>query len=203
MGAQDADRSGRAVSLPEETSMSDAATVIPYPRPDHFSPNDRHLLSGLFREHHERLIQFVSLRLGSRAEAEEVAQEAFLRLLQRTDGAADDNISGLLYVTARNLATDRLRQQRRRQNTEFENWGGDYAVSPERILSGRQELAHLQALLETLPTKCRRAFISYKIDGKSYAEIAQDMQLTESMVRKYVLRAVVYCVARLDFREEN
>jgi len=203
MGAQEADRLARVVSLSEETSFSDATAVIPYPCPDRASQNARCSLTDLFREHHERLVRFVSLRLGCRAEAEEVAQEVFVRLLQRSDEAADVNISGLLYVTARNLATDRLRQQRRRQNTGFENWGGDYAVSPERILSGRQELTRLQTLLEALPIKCRSAFISYKIEGKSYAEIAQDMHLTESMVRKYVLRAVVYCVAHLDFKEED
>ncbi|MDB5970021.1 MAG: polymerase sigma-70 factor, subfamily [Hydrocarboniphaga sp.] len=180
----------------------------PVQRPDSvLLPGIRSELEALFREHHVRLVRFLSLRLGSREEAQEAAQEAYIRLLQREGSPADDNIRALLYVTARNIAIDRLRERRRHglwaeaqlQASDAES--GHDAATPERIVAGQQQLGRLQRLIQDLPPKCRYAFIRYKFHGSDYAIIAGELGLTESMVRKYVLKAVAYCALHLDAKD--
>jgi RNA polymerase sigma factor (sigma-70 family) len=179
----------------------DAATVVPlFPAPPVSASRDRrHLLSALFSEHQARLVRFLTAKLGSVAEAQDVAQETYLRLLQQTVSAPDTNLRALLYVTARNIAIDRCRQ-RRKHPAEDHAPGSleSEARSPERIVAGRQELVLLAELIEQLPPKCRDAFVAYKFYDMSYHEIAQRMCLTESMIRKYVLRAIAYCASHLD-----
>ena len=69
-------------------------------------------------------------------------------------------------------------------------------------MSGQQQLDRLAKLIDELSPKCRDAFIAYKFYDMSYPEIAQRMDLTESMVRKYVLRAIAYCSSHLDRQED-
>jgi RNA polymerase sigma-70 factor (ECF subfamily) len=177
---------------------------VAFPRTGQATPAEaadlRRRLAELFREHHDRLVRFLSMRLSSRAEAQEAAQEAYVRLLQRPALRLDDNFRALLYVTARNLAIDRLRERRRRDVRD--TWADEDGRTPERILAGKQQLSLIEALIAELPPKCRYAFVRYKFDGAEYAEIATELGLTESMVRKYVLRALAHCASRLDRPED-
>lgn len=159
-------------------------------------------LEALFREHQAHLLRFLTIRLGSVADARDCLQIVFARLLERSTSLADDNLVALLYVCARNVATDELR---RRQHSDAhagsEAEGAevpDHAPSPDRQAQASQELTLLISLLDELPPKCRMAFVSYKLDGLEYRDIAARMGITESMVRKYVIKAVAYCAARFE-----
>jgi len=159
-------------------------------------------LESLFREHQANLLRFLTIRLGSAADARDCLQIVFARLLERSSSLADDNLVSLLYVCARNVATDELR--RRRQSdalTASEAEGAqvsDQSPSPDRHAQASQELTLLISLLDELPPKCRTAFVSYKLEGLEYRDIAAKMGITESMVRKYVIKAVAYCAARFE-----
>ena len=59
-------------------------------------------------------------------------------------------------------------------------------------------LKEMEKSLISLPDKCRLAFLLYKIRGQSYEEIALTLQISPSMVRKYVLRAVRHCYQQLQ-----
>lgn len=157
-------------------------------------------LEALFREHESDLLRFLQIRLGSAADASDCLQIVFTRLLERSDSLKDENLVSLLYVCARNVATDELR---RRQHTQAgaETEGmeiADEAPSLDRQAQATQEVALLMSLLEELPPKCRSAFVSYKLEDLEYRDIALRMGVTESMVRKYVIKAVAYCAARFE-----
>jgi RNA polymerase sigma-70 factor (ECF subfamily) len=158
----------------------------------------------VFQNERRRLLQFLRTRLGSDAEAQDAAQMTFLRLWQRRDVLHGENLVSLLFVTARNIARDMLRQRTRARSTYSDcAWDEVAAVKDldagsERILSARQELDVILELVEQLPIKCRMAFISYHFDQLTYSEISERMGITESMVRKYVIRAVAYCATRFE-----
>jgi RNA polymerase sigma-70 factor (ECF subfamily) len=153
------------------------------------------------------LLQFLTHRLGSQAEAQDVAQAAFLKLWQRRDELNGENLRALLFVTARNLAADIIRSRRRGHLAMLQSNDSDHhdipdaTPSPERVLVGRSEMMLVRRLIAELPGKCRHAFTAYKFDGLSYGEIAVQMGITESMVRKYVRRALVHCTSRYAQRE--
>ncbi|QJU58223.1 RNA polymerase sigma factor [Sphingomonas sp. AP4-R1] len=155
-----------------------------------------------YRESEGRLLRFLALRLGSHTEAADVAQSTFLRLWQRPEDGCDSNLTALIFVTARNLATDLLRAKQRAGHSgtfPLETVAAalaDEAPSVERVLAAQQDLALVRKIALELPEKCRRAFVEYKFEGRSYGEIAIRHGISESMVRKYVLRALSYCAER-------
>lgn len=157
-------------------------------------------LERLFREHESALLRFLQIRLGSAADASDCLQIVFTRLLERSGSLKDENLTSLLYVCARNVATDELRRrQYAGARSDIEGVEiADEAPSPDQHAQATQSFALLMSLLDELPPKCRSAFVSYKLEGLEYRDIALRMGITESMVRKYVIKAVAYCAARFE-----
>jgi RNA polymerase sigma-70 factor (ECF subfamily) len=122
------------------------------------------LVARLFREHNDALVSFLALRLRSHQDAKEVAQEAYVRLLQldRSDGAIS-LLRSYLFRIASNLAIDRLRHRNVRWNTAasvkaelFECFAPPNDV--ERGLVAAEELHLVRTALKELPEPCQRAF---------------------------------------------
>lgn len=157
-------------------------------------------ISRLFSEHNESLIQFLATRLRSVQEAKEVAQEAYVRLLSLEDSGAVSFLRAFLFKTAANLAVDRIRRRNRQQQALDAGLCDETreASTPDREAATAQEVEIVRRLIGELPPKCRHAFLLHRVHGAEFSEIAQEMGLSERMVRHYVLRAVLYCRAGLD-----
>lgn len=179
---------------PEDLS-DDAST----PHPDRSEPH-AHQIERLFREHNDALLRFLAARLGSRQEAREIAQEAYVRVLKLDAPGAVSYLRAFLFKTASNLAVDRLRTRSYRERPEtlefFKQLPG--APPPEREVGGAQELGVLYRLLEELPPKCQYAFVMHRLQGVDVATLAQQMKITQTMVRKYITRALLHCRSGLD-----
>jgi RNA polymerase sigma-70 factor (ECF subfamily) len=163
-------------------------------------------VAEVFRVYNDTLVNYLTSRLMSRQEALEVAQEAYVRLLSMAESGKILDLESYLFRIAKNIAIDRLRRDGLKLRV-FESAGvvlllddessRQGVTGPESEASGRQTLKLLRAAINELPPKCRMAFILYKLQGESYKEVAFRMHLTESMVRKYVLRGLEYCRRRL------
>ncbi|MDO6428462.1 RNA polymerase sigma factor [Thalassotalea sp. 1_MG-2023] len=156
-------------------------------------------IKALYIDHYRRLIHHVMKKGLSHKEAEDIAQEAFVKLLGLEDKGICNYIQAYLYKIATNLSIDKLRRQTRSPvdvNDDLISHGVSH-TSPERSLENQDSLALIKDSLRELPLKCRQAFVLYKIKGMEYREIAETMQVSESMVRKYVLQAVRSCYQHL------
>jgi RNA polymerase sigma factor (sigma-70 family) len=162
-------------------------------------------VAKLFREHNTALLRFTAAKLGSEHEAREVAQEAYVRLLQLDKPETISYLRAFLFKTASNLAVDRLRARRRApslHSTTDEDIAA-FELSPERQCAGEQMIAVLNRALDELPTKCRRIFVLYRVEELSRAEIAIRMGLGERMVRLYMARALEHLRRRIDEASEG
>jgi RNA polymerase sigma factor (sigma-70 family) len=160
------------------------------------------LVSRVFREHNQALIRFLRARLPSVQDAEEVAQEAYVRMLRLDETDTISHLQAYLFRIAANIAIDRNRQQKRKPDEEEGSKLWDVLPSsyplPDDALHSTEKLARLQQIVAELPPKCRMAFMLYKFKELSYEEIATRMQLSESMIRKYVLKAIIFCRDKLE-----
>jgi RNA polymerase sigma-70 factor (ECF subfamily) len=179
------------------------------PAPEGFpetTPLDRAaLVERLFREHNDALIRFLQVRLRSRQEATEVAQEAYVRLLSLDEPGAVSYLRAFLFKTAANLAVDRIRRGqvhlRATDQSHFRNFKD--SRTPERHAAGEQTLARMGRLVAAMPPKCRHAFVLHRFHGRDIASIAREMNIAERTVRAYVERALLQCRAALDLEQGN
>ena len=126
-------------------------------------------------------------------DADEIAQEAMLRIWNARASVSMDGARPLLFRIASNLAIDRLRERQRwrwRFTDIDETPEPAETVSAERTVAAREELAIVAAAIAALPGNCRTAFVLSRIDGKKHAEIAAEMGISKSMVEKHVAEAV-------------
>jgi RNA polymerase sigma factor (sigma-70 family) len=155
----------------------------------------------LFREHNDSLLRFLTLRLQSKHEAHEVAQEAYVRLLQleRTDVAGF--LRAYLFRIAGNLAIDRLRRratESRFQETELFPGLSDQPPEPEKAAIERERVEQVSGYLHELPDAVRDAFLLFRMEDMDQESIARRLGVTDRMVRNHVTRALMYCRLRLD-----
>jgi|ERR1700734_290208 RNA polymerase sigma factor (sigma-70 family) len=157
-------------------------------------------VAGLFREHNAALLRFAAAKLGSEQEARDVAQEAYVRLLQLDRPETIGYLRAFLFKIASNLAMDRLRARKRMPQSQAvaDEDVVPFELSPERHCAGREMVAILRSALAELPTKCREIFVLHRIEGLSRAEIAARTGLGERMVRLYMARALEHVRRRLD-----
>ena len=163
------------------------------------------VVERLFREHNEALIRFLRGRVGSHNEALEVAQEAYVRLLSLDQPGAVSYLRAFLFKTAANIAIDRRRRHQNYDKVAARQLFTELTENrtPERQLSGEQTLRHLGMLIEAMPAKCRESFVMNQIQGLDAATIAAELGITDSMVRKYVVRALLHCRQFLDVERND
>lgn len=156
-------------------------------------------IEDLFKAHNSALIRFLMCKLKSSQEAKEVAQEAYVRILQLDSVDGVSHLQAFLFKTAANLAADRIKTSVRRERIDRLDFFHDEEVTPapEIGLGARQEIENVLAAVSALPPKCRYAFIMHRFHDHSIPDVARLMSVSERMVRIYIERAVVFCRKRL------
>ena len=151
----------------------------------------------MFEKYQTDLKRFVSLKFGDTDNADDIVQDAFHNFLRTESPEMLENPRAYLYQTAHNLALNRIRKQRHHENyLSTDQYDEEENRSPERFMSAQKDLESVQDALHQLPQKCHQAFLLSRIDGKSYQEIAEELDVSVSSVEKYLMRA-------LNFLREN
>jgi RNA polymerase sigma factor (sigma-70 family) len=166
------------------------------------SPDRAAEVSRLFREHNRALVLFLASRLKDIQAAREVAQEAYVRVLELENLSAVGFLRSYLFKVAGNLAIDRIRQQQSRARLDRISDFDDFldTLPPERTVIAREELAFLGQVVGELPAKYQQAFRLHRLEDQPFEEIARQMGLKERMVRRYVTNALLYLRLRREGR---
>jgi RNA polymerase sigma-70 factor (ECF subfamily) len=144
-------------------------------------------LEEIFRRDYRQVVAVAARVLGSRDQAEDVAQEAFLAF-SRTSIPAED-ATGWLCVAAAHTALNLLRSGRRRASREKSAAAVDPVVSDvaEAVVT-REECSLVRAALATLPRTQVLALV-LRHSGLSYADVAAALGLSPGSVGTTVRRA--------------
>jgi RNA polymerase sigma-70 factor (ECF subfamily) len=160
------------------------------------------VIADLFRAHNGALVSFLAARLHNAQDARDVAQEAYVRLLQLDAPGALSFLRGYLFKIAENLAIDRIRHRALRERVAYTEGllfdQLDEASSPERNLLAQEELSRISTRLMELPANCRQAFIMHVLLDRPTKDIAAEMDVSDRMVRNYVTRGLLVCQAVRD-----
>lgn len=170
---------------------------LPTPRVN----KQRSEISALYLAHQNTLIKLLCRMVGCYQTAEDLAQEAYLKV----SGAAQSRIirhpQPFLYQTARNLALDYLRRQkiREKNQNDVEDEIGCLAVpdstpTPDLVAEASQELKTLLSILAELPERRREMLILNKLHGWKYAKIADHFGISKSAVEKNIRIALAHCL---------
>lgn len=152
-------------------------------------------LSDEFRRSYGWLTGCMQRLVGSSSDAEDLASSAFTELAAHPDVAAIRQPRALLTTIARRLTFEFWRRR------DIERaWLAMLAHAPERVtpspevtLEAVQEIVLIDAALQRLSPRAREAFIMSQFEDMKYADIAERLGVSVSMVRKYVAQALALC----------
>lgn len=154
-----------------------------------------------FEQHHHDLLRFFTRKLGCRDLAADCTQETYMHLMRMESSINVQNPRAFLFRVAANLAVDYLRKIRTRRGLVSIEPPPEEIASPapsaEDILDSKQRVVQLEAAIEELSVKCRRALLLNRLEGKTHKEIALSLGVSESMVAKYIVQALRHCRSRL------
>jgi RNA polymerase sigma-70 factor (ECF subfamily) len=161
-------------------------------------PSSQHSVAASACEQYQaELHRFLMRRLHSAQQAQDLAQEAYLRLLRVDRAELIRQPRAYLYRIAVNLVTEfRLRAQRDPVTYDSEalaKIAESTAVESTDHGERASDAEQIELLLEHLPPLYRAIFVLRKRDGLSYPEIAQHLGISVHTVKKYLARAVAGC----------
>lgn len=153
-------------------------------------------LQALIRDCHKMLINYAYNLIGNRADAYDVAQEAYARLYKYYKGGGRPvvHLKGLLFTIARNVARDfqRTRVVHESFSREVVAREPEPFPSPEHIWLAREEYEELQAAITRLPPKTQLALRLVREQGVDYEEVGRQLGIKTHSARRLVERAMEY-----------
>lgn len=129
----------------------------------------------------------------SEEDADELVQEAFLKVAQFERSTAARSKEALLVTAAVNLSKDRARRRARSPFVDMDDIRviADRAPDPAQVVEAQARLRHAGEGLSHLPERTCRILLKRRIDGLSYAEIARVEDMSVAAVEKTVARATL------------
>jgi RNA polymerase sigma-70 factor (ECF subfamily) len=188
------------MSFAADSSMTNAVALDGAASPD---DGGREPLSvqEIIRRHHSALLSFLRQRLRIAHDADDVAQESYIRMMQYDGSREIRSPSSMLFRIAINVANDLGRAELARRASDQRSLDDLELVSElpsaEREMGARQELELLKGVIARLSPKCRRVFLLSRARLMTYPEIALHCGISLKMVEKHISRALAICAKEL------
>lgn len=146
------------------------------------------------------LMSFFLRRVHNHADAEDLTQEVFARLLGSGE-AAERPAEAYVFQVAANLLRDQLRRAKVRADYRDALAGQDGQgidwIDPARVAAARTAYATFAASLQALPKRTRDIFTLYRIENVSLDAIAESYGISHSAAKKHVIKAMAFLMARM------
>jgi RNA polymerase sigma factor (sigma-70 family) len=158
--------------------------------------------------HFERLLKILRRKGRSREDAEDLAQEAMLRLHVYGRAAPIVNEEAFLRQAARNLSIDRHRRDRVGSGTGASIDERDLAPfiarvsTPEEALESEQRLHNIGAVLDRVSRRTRDIYFAHRA-GYSYAEIAGHMGISNITIKRHMERALLAIMKHVQVDDDG
>jgi RNA polymerase sigma-70 factor (ECF subfamily) len=168
------------------------------PLVDRWRSGDARAFTELVRRHQRKVFGLLSRMLGDRDEAEDASQETFLNLHRHGHRfRREARFSTFVYRVAVNAALNRRRTLGRRR-AHMDEYANGQAIGqslpstprdPEDAFAGDEVKQRVQRCLQALPATLRAPVVLYDIEGLSYGEIAEVLEIAEGTVKSRIHRA--------------
>ena len=160
---------------------------------------DELIFSSFFKSQIKSLRNFLFYKFGNMQQAEDLAQEALVKLWQNCSAVPLEKAKSYIYTIANNSSLNQIAHQKVVLRYEKNFTGLDKTnENPEYLLEEKQFQTKLLKAIEKLNEKQRVAFLMHRIDGKKYSEIALDLNISVKAVEKRIHLALLSLRKEID-----
>lgn len=161
-------------------------------------------LDAVVRRSDRDLKRYLTLRIGNHVEAQDIAQEIYLRLLRLDNTDMIRSPEAFLFRLASNAVYEWRMRARNRLPHSPDELDGLSAEGEASDSIWREQLAgELTSALQRLPPKTRAAVLLHRREGLTYREVGLRLGVSGETVKKYLIRGVESCREQLRQRLGN
>ena len=144
----------------------------------------------LFEEHSKSLFNFIYYKCGDLEQAEDVVQEAFIKLWNNCSNVIYEKAKSFLFTVARNLFLNEVAHKKIVLQHKSNLPPDRTNESPEFLMEEQEFMVKLKKTIADLPEKQREVFLLSRIDKKKYSEISEMLGITVKAVEKRMSQAL-------------
>lgn len=147
---------------------------------------------SFFESNAKKLRNFLIYKFGNEFEAEDIVQDTFIKLWQNCKDVPLEKAKSYIYTLANNATLNNINHQKvvlKYQNSSVKD--AKSFENPEYLLEEDEFKTKLLSVIEKINETQRVAFLMNRIDGKKYAEIAEELNISVKAVEKRIHIALV------------
>ena len=136
--------------------------------------NKHQLISDYYALHRDELLAYASTRLGDTDEAEDLVQNAFLRILTTDKLLSEQTLPALVFTICRNLISDYFRRRAFRHEYEHYIQGSQgEGMSMESVFFAADIVERMERGMARIPANCREIYRMHILGGMRVSEISE------------------------------
>jgi RNA polymerase sigma-70 factor (ECF subfamily) len=144
---------------------------------------------SLVKKHEHQVYTLGVYLLRDRSEAEDVAQETYMKLWNNLDNIDNERAAAWLMKVTRNACLDRLRKRRPETEVTDYHLGTDQVQEPAEAFEQEQLGSWLRGAIANLKEPYRSLVVLRDVQQNSYRDVAQALELSLDQVKVYLHRA--------------
>lgn len=146
---------------------------------------------AIFRENYSQLLFFARQYVSDEEACRDIVSSAFERLWQHFSNIDLHKAKSFLYITTRNFCIDHTRHEsRHREYARYVATMSSYATDPSTLMEREELVAKVGRHIDCLKPPTREIFMACYVDRKKYREVAEDMGISISTVKKHIIKAL-------------
>lgn len=145
----------------------------------------------LFDKHSKALYNFIYYKCGDTHQAEDVVQEAYIKLWNNCSKVVFDKAKSFLFTVARNIFLNDVAHKKIVLQHQLDSTPKVSIETPQFLLEEQEFMLKLKSAIADLPEKQREVFLLSRIDKKKYSEISEIVGISVKAVEKRMSQALV------------
>lgn len=154
---------------------------------------DEIVFEKVFKDYYERLCNYANTFVNDMDEAEEMVQSTFLALWEKRENIdIHTSVKSYLYQAVHNQSINKIKHYQVRQvHSEYVKHHGDFGTydSSQSIL-GEELEKQINTAIESLPPQCQTVFKLSRFENLTYAEIAQQLDISVKTIENHMGKAL-------------
>ncbi len=165
-----------------------------------YSTEELSWFRSIFDQYYESIRSFAYYKTGDVDLADDIVQEVFLKIWTNRNEVKDDTVKSLLYTIASNIIKNHFKHQKVIYNFQKTDQPNEYSDDTDSNLRQEELNRSLQDALAEIPEKSREVFLMNRIEGLTYADIADRLGLSVKAIEKRMSEALSIIRSRISYK---
>lgn len=159
---------------------------------------EKDVFDTIFLENFQAIRNFIYYKCGDMEMAEDIAQDAFMKVWEMREKINRQTVKQLLYTISNNIFINSMKQKQLLFKFSNRLLNDRHIESPEFLLELKEFDQKLQKAIGGLPEKNKVVFLMNRIDRMTYNEIAQNLGISVKAVEKRMKNALEYLRKKIE-----